>query len=126
MSGVSAHTRAFDAIVADLDSTAYVVTTAAGAERDGCLVGFTSLFGAETGDEVDKFKDVEWHSGPDGCPVLARSDCFAGTIIERVDTGDHVAFLLAPREGRCERSGTRPLGIQAIGDIRAGHPIPES
>ena len=166
---MSADTQAFDAIVADLDTPVYVVTTAAGGERDGCLVGFASqcsiepprfgvwlskenrtyraalsaatlvvhvlrqgdedlaqLFGAETGDEVDKFEDVEWHAGPDGCPVLGRCDWFAGSIIERVDTGDHVAFLLAPREGQCERSGRRQLGIQEIGDIPAGHPIPES
>jgi len=42
MSKVSSDAQAFDAIVADLESPAYVVTTAAGAERDGCLVGFAS------------------------------------------------------------------------------------
>jgi len=169
MTGVSAETEAFDAIVAELDSPTYVVTTAAGDERDGCLVGFASqcsiqpprfgvwlskenrtyrialsaatlvvhllrqgdqdlarLFGALTGDQVDKLKGVEWRPGPDGCPVLARCDWFAGSIVERVDTGDHVAFVLAPSGGVCERSGTRQLGMQEIGDIEAGHPIPES
>jgi hypothetical protein len=58
--------------------------------------------------------------------VLARCDWFAGSIIERVDTGDHVAFVLAPHDGRCERSGTRQLAMHEIGDIDAGHPIPES
>jgi flavin reductase (DIM6/NTAB) family NADH-FMN oxidoreductase RutF len=166
---VSSEAHAFEAIVADLDGPAYVVTTAAGRERDGCLVGFASqcsikpprfavwlskenrtyriaqsaatlvvhllrqgdqdlahLFGAETGDEVDKFEDVDWRPGPDGCPVLARCDWFAGTVTERVDTGDHVAFVLDPREGLCERSGTRQLGMHDIGDIEAGHPIPGS
>jgi flavin reductase (DIM6/NTAB) family NADH-FMN oxidoreductase RutF len=166
---VSAQTQAFDAIVADLDSPVYVVTTAAIGERDGCLVGFASqcsidppsfgvwlskenrtyrialsaptlvvhllrqgdqdlahLFGGETGDEVDKLADVEWRPGPDGCPVLARCDWFAGSITDRVDTGDHVAFLLDPHDGVCERSGTGQLGMQEIGDIEAGHPIPES
>ena len=169
MSRVSSGAQAFRAIVADLDGPAYVVTTAAGAERDGCLVGFGSqcsidpprfgiwlskenrtyrialsaatlvvhllrqgdqdlahLFGAETGDEVDKFKDIEWRPGPDDCPVLAGCDWFAGSIIDRIDTGDHVAFLLTPHEGVCERPGTRQLGMQEIGDIEAGHPIPES
>jgi flavin reductase (DIM6/NTAB) family NADH-FMN oxidoreductase RutF len=169
MSGVSAEAQAFDAIVADVNGPAYVVTTAAGAERDGCLVGFATqcsidpprfgvwlskenrtyrialsaatlvvhllrqgdhdlahLFGGETGDDVDKFEDVEWRPGRDGCPVLARCDWFAGSIIERVDTGDHVAFVLAPHGGECKRSGTRQLGMQEIGDIEAGHPIPES
>jgi len=166
---VSSEAQAFQAIVADSDGPAYVVTTARGSERDGCLVGFASqcsiepprfgvwlskenrtyrialsaatlvvhllrqgdqdlarLFGAQTGDEVDKFEDVEWRSGPDGCPVLARCDWFAGTITERIDTGDHVAFVLAPHEGVSERSGTRQLGMQEIGDIEAGHPVPGS
>ena len=161
--------RPFESIVAELDTPVYVVTTAVGAERDGCLVGFASqcsiepprfgvwlskenrtyraaltaqtlvvhvlrhgdedlaqLFGGETGDAVDKFEDVDWHAGPDGCPVLARCDWFAGSIIDRVDTGDHVAFLLAPHAGRYERSDIPHLGIQQIGDIEAGHPIPES
>ena len=165
---MSAGTQAFEAIVGDLNDPAYVVTTAAGTERDGCLVGFATQcsiepprfgvwlskanrtyrialsaptlvvhllrqgdedlahhFGALTGDEVDKLEDVDWHPGPDGCPVLARCDWFAGSIIERVDTGDHVAFVLDPHGGRCERSGTRQLGIQDLGDIDAGHPIPE-
>jgi flavin reductase (DIM6/NTAB) family NADH-FMN oxidoreductase RutF len=161
---VSEHAGAFQAIVGALNGPAYVVTTAAGAERDGCLVAFATqcsiepprfgvwlskpnrtyraalsaatlvvhvlrqgdedlarLFGAETGDDVDKFEAVEWSPGPDGCPVLARCDWFGGSILERVDTGDHVAFLLAPRGGRCERSGTPQLGIQDIGDVEAGH-----
>ena len=166
---MSAEAQPFDAFLADLDGPAYVVTTAVGAERDGCLVGFASqcsidpprfeaclskenrtyrialsaatlvvhllrqgdqdlahLFGAHTGDEIDKFEDIEWRPGPDGCPVLARCDWFAGSIIERVDTGDHVAFVLAPHDGQCDRSGTRQLGMHEIGDIEAGHPIPES
>jgi flavin reductase (DIM6/NTAB) family NADH-FMN oxidoreductase RutF len=169
MSKVSSDAQAFDAIVAALDCPAYVVTTAAGPERDGCLVGFAAqcsikpprfavwlskenrtyriaqsaatlvvhllrqgdhdlahLFGGETGDEVDKFEDVEWRPGPDGCPVLARCDWFAGSVIERVDTGDHVLFVLGPSGGVCERAGTRQLGLQRIGDIEAGHPIPEN
>lgn len=165
---MSGDTEAFDAIIAQLETPVFVVTTATATERDGCLVGFASqcsvkpprfgvwlskenrtyraalaaptlvvhvlrrgdedlarLFGAETGDEVDKFEGVEWFTGPDGCPVLARCDWFAGSIIEHVDTGDHVVFLLAPHAGRCKRSETRQLGIHEIGDVEAGHPIPE-
>jgi flavin reductase (DIM6/NTAB) family NADH-FMN oxidoreductase RutF len=83
------------------------------------------LFGGETGDEVDKLDDVEWRPGPDGSPVLARCDWFAGSILERVETGDHVLFVLSPTGGECKRSGTRQLGVQEIGDIEAGHPVPE-
>jgi flavin reductase (DIM6/NTAB) family NADH-FMN oxidoreductase RutF len=166
---VSSEAHAFEAVVADLDGPTYVVTTAAGAERDGCLVGFAlqcsiqpprfavwlskenrtyrialsaatlvvhllrqgdqdlaHLFGGETGDEVDKLEDVEWRPGPDGCPVLARCDWFAGSIIDRVDTGDHLLFVLTPTGGECKRSDTSPLGMREIGDIEAGHPVSES
>jgi flavin reductase (DIM6/NTAB) family NADH-FMN oxidoreductase RutF len=162
-------TQAFDAIVADIETPMYVVTTAAGAERGGCLVGFASQcsiepprfcvwlsklnhtyhlaqsaatlvvhllrhgdqdlarrFGGETGDEVDKFTDIAWHAGPGGCPVIPRCDWFAGTIVDRIETGDHVAFVLVPWGGECKRPGTRQLALAEIGDIRAGHPIPKS
>ena len=63
-------------------------------------------FGGETGDEVDKFAGIDWQPGPDGCPVIQRLDWFAGSIVDRVDTGDHVAFVLA-RVGRCVRPRAR-------------------
>jgi flavin reductase (DIM6/NTAB) family NADH-FMN oxidoreductase RutF len=80
-------------------------------------------FGGETGDDFDKFADVDWRPGPDDCPVIQRLDWFAGAIVDRVDTGDHVAFVVAPRGGRCVRSAG-PLPGAAIGDIEPGHPIP--
>jgi alkanesulfonate monooxygenase SsuD/methylene tetrahydromethanopterin reductase-like flavin-dependent oxidoreductase (luciferase family) len=154
---VSSEAHAFEAIVADLDGPAYVVTTAAGAERDGCLVGFAlqcsikpprfavwlskenrtyriaqsaatlvvhllrqgdqdlaHLFGGETGDEVDKFEDVEWHPGPNGSPVLARCDWFAGTITDRIDTGDHVAFDAPWTQVREAASAAADAGFAGI------------
>jgi flavin reductase (DIM6/NTAB) family NADH-FMN oxidoreductase RutF len=130
----------FDGLVGELDYPMFIVTTAAGGERSGCLIGFATqtsidpprflvclsvknrtyrvargadvlgvhlvpaeatelaeLFGGETGDEVDKFARVGWHDGPAGVPIL--DDCdnwFAGRVLERVDAGDHVAFLLEP------------------------------
>jgi flavin reductase (DIM6/NTAB) family NADH-FMN oxidoreductase RutF len=158
--------EAFEEIMASLDLPSYVVTTAAGGEQAGCLVGFTTRcsihptrfgvwlsklnhtyrvaqtastlvvhllrdgdgdlaerFGGETGDEVDKFAGIDWQPGPDGCPVIQRLDWFAGSIVDRVDTGDHVAFVLAPRVGRCVRPA-RPLAGAEVGDIEPGHPIP--
>ena len=160
-------TQAFEAIMGEVDTPAYVVTTAAGSERAGCLVCFATqcsidpprfgvwlsklnrtyrvaqagetlvvhllregdgdlarLFGGDTGDEVDKFTDIDWRLGPDGCPVIERLDWFAGSIVDRVDTGDHVAFVVAPREGECRPDAARPLLSSEIGDIEAGHPIP--
>lgn len=126
--------------VGEIDYPMYIVTVAAGGERSGCLVGFStqcsidpirflvclsdknhtfgiareadllavhlvpstaedlvSLFGSETGDEIDKFERCAWHEGPEGVPIL--DDCrnwFAGRILDRLDTGDHWAFLLEP------------------------------
>jgi flavin reductase (DIM6/NTAB) family NADH-FMN oxidoreductase RutF len=80
-------------------------------------------FGGDTGDEVDKFADLDWRPGPDGCPVVQRLDWFAGSIVDRVDTGDHVAFVLAPRGGRCVRSAGQLPGAE-VGGIAPGHPIP--
>ena len=57
------------------------------------------LFGSETGDDVDKFERCRWRPGPGGTPVL--EDCgnwFAGRILDRMDAGDHTAFLLEPFE----------------------------
>ena len=63
------------------------------------------LFGAQTGDEVDKFRQVAWTAGPGGVPVL--DDCgnwFAGRILDRVDVGDHWAFVLDPLRGADDRA----------------------
>jgi flavin reductase (DIM6/NTAB) family NADH-FMN oxidoreductase RutF len=160
-------TSPFEAIVAGVETPSYVVTTAAGGDRAGCLVAFatqcsidpprfgvwlsklnrtyrvaqkaTTLvvhllragdddlarrFGGETGDEVDKFADVGWRPGPFDCPVIERLDWFAGPVVDRVDTGDHVAFVIEPRDGRCEHTG-RPLPVSQVGAIEPGHPIPE-
>ena len=81
-------------------------------------------FGGKTGDEVDKFAGVDWSPGPDGCPVLDRLDWFAGSIIDRVDTGDHVLYLLAPWGGRCRRNDAQQLPEEKLDDIEAAHPIP--
>jgi flavin reductase (DIM6/NTAB) family NADH-FMN oxidoreductase RutF len=76
-------------------------------------------------DEVDKFTDIEWHPGPNECPVIQRLDWLAGSIVDRVDTGDHVAFVVATQGGRCGRSAANQLSGSEVGDIEAGHPIPE-
>jgi flavin reductase (DIM6/NTAB) family NADH-FMN oxidoreductase RutF len=127
----------------ELDYPMFIVTTAAGGERAGCLVGFATqcsidpirfiaclsdknrtfrvacgasvlvvhavpeeasglaeLFGSQTGDDVDKFERCAWTPGPDGAPIL--EDChnwFAGRILDRVDVGDHWAFVLEPLRG---------------------------
>jgi flavin reductase (DIM6/NTAB) family NADH-FMN oxidoreductase RutF len=81
------------------------------------------LFGAETGDEVDKFERCRWDLGPDGVtPVL--SECrrwFLGRIFDRADGGDHVSFLLDPVAASAEQAGEDQLGFQALKDVVPGH-----
>lgn len=81
-------------------------------------------FGGDTGDDVDKFADIVWHPGPDGCPVIDRLDWFAGSVVDRYDSGDHVGFLLSPCGGECRRPDAAQLPPSVVGEIDAGHPIP--
>ena len=135
-------TQVVHELVSELDYPMFIVTVAAGGQRAGCLVGFTTqcsidpprflvclsdknrtfrvardaavmvvhlvprhagelaeLFGARTGDEVDKFEHCAWSAGPEGTPVLGEcGNWFAGRILDRVEGGDHRVFLLEPFE----------------------------
>jgi flavin reductase (DIM6/NTAB) family NADH-FMN oxidoreductase RutF len=58
-------------------------------------VGMARLFGEKTGDEVDKFAEVDWRIGPTGAPLLADvSLALEGTILGHFSVGDHEAFLV--------------------------------
>jgi flavin reductase (DIM6/NTAB) family NADH-FMN oxidoreductase RutF len=79
------------------------------------------LFGGETGDDIDKFDRCDWRDGPGGVPIL--SDCarwFAGQVVERFPTEDHVGFLLVPVE---VETGAWPgqLQYQSVRSIDPGH-----
>ncbi len=85
-------------------------------------VELARLFGEETGDEVDKFSQCAWSPGPADVPVLDGVDWFAGRVLEQVDTGDHVGFLLDPIAGETH-GGTDPrLTFQRVRDFEPGHP----
>ena len=78
-------------------------------------------FGTLTGDEVDKFAGIAVHDGPGGAPVIDDVHrWFAGRVIEMLDSGDHVAFMLAPVDGQVGE-WTGQLGFQAVKDLDAGH-----
>ena len=78
------------------------------------------LFGGETGDETDKLARCAWREGPRGLPILAGCPSwFAGEVLERLDCGDHVAFLLEPFAAQA--GDVRPLPFAAAKDIEAGH-----
>ena len=82
--------------------------------------GLAELFGGETGDELDKFARTRWHEAH-GVPIL--DDCerwFAGTVLERIDLGDHMGFLLAPIEVE-KHAASEQLTYQQARDIDPGH-----
>jgi len=81
------------------------------------------LFGGETGDEVDKFARCEWHAGPRGLPILAGCPSwFAGEIVQRLDLGDHIGFLLDPFAARHDDETGENLYFQRAKHIEPGHP----
>jgi flavin reductase (DIM6/NTAB) family NADH-FMN oxidoreductase RutF len=87
------------------------------ADRD-----LAELFGAETGDEIDKFERCAWRKGPEGVPLLDRCPGWlVGSIESRVDLGDHEGLLLRPIDtGPGEDGGV--LMFSAVTDLDAGHP----
>src|SRR5204863_9077166 len=57
------------------------------------------LYAGETGDDVEKLARCRWMAGPGGAPVLAElENWLAGRVLERIEFGDHVGFLLEPIE----------------------------
>ena len=79
-----------------------------------------ALFGGETGDEVDKFARCSWHEGPEGVPVLDDvAGWFVGRVLERLDTGDHLGFLLEPVAAAV--SDVPGLTFQQLKDLAPGH-----
>ena len=78
------------------------------------------LFGGETGDAVDKFSRCSWHEGPEGVPVLDDvAGWFVGRVSERLDTGDHLGFLLEPVAA--EVFDVPNLTFQDVKDVDPGH-----
>jgi flavin reductase (DIM6/NTAB) family NADH-FMN oxidoreductase RutF len=79
-------------------------------------------FGTRTGDRTDKLAGETWHTGPEGVPILDEiARWFVGRVLERVDCGDHVAFLLDPVAANAAPHDLRQLGFQAVKDLDAGH-----
>jgi flavin reductase (DIM6/NTAB) family NADH-FMN oxidoreductase RutF len=83
--------------------------------------GLAQLFGAETGDEIDKFSRCRWHPGPRGVPII--DECgrwFVGRIVERQTLGDHVAFVLEP-VAASDDGGSDHLTFSEVMHLEPGH-----
>ena len=80
-----------------------------------------AVFGATTGDDVDKFTLVDWTPGPGQAPVLdACPNWFAATVVHQIDVGDHVGFLLEPVAAGAHDEASH-LSYQDVKDLRPGH-----
>ncbi len=56
------------------------------------------------------------HADPDGGPTW-----FRGRIVERIDLGDHVGFVLHP-ESWHDGGAITQLTVRELGEIVPGHP----
>jgi flavin reductase (DIM6/NTAB) family NADH-FMN oxidoreductase RutF len=80
-----------------------------------------TLFGENTGDELDKFRECAWTPGPEGTPILDECrNWFAGRILERLPAGDHHAFLLDPFDGASD-SGQEQFAFHRAKRMEPGH-----
>ncbi|MGW1738576.1 flavin reductase family protein [Nocardia sp. NPDC001965] len=85
--------------------------------------GLAELFGAETGDEIDKFDRCRWRSGPHGVPVLLDAVAwFCGRIVTRYDFGDHIGVVLAPETGEVQADAPAVLRLGHVATMTPGHP----
>lgn len=80
------------------------------------------LFGGRTGDVVDKFSRCAWQPGPAGVPILQECpNWFVGRVLDRLDFGDHVGFLLEPVAA--QRAGDPPYyPVDRAKRLEPGHP----
>ncbi len=79
------------------------------------------LFGGETGDEVDKFAELDWRAAAAGPPLIERCpNRFVGRVLDRRAVGDHVSFLLEPIEAE-RRQEVRPFPFHRAKRIDSGH-----
>ena len=55
-------------------------------------------------------------------PTLTTCDWFAGRILDRVDLGDHVGFVLEITGGNATRADEPWLDFVQVRDLDAGNP----
>ncbi|MEV6335637.1 flavin reductase family protein [Nocardia vinacea] len=85
-------------------------------------LALAQLFGAETGDDVDKFSRCRWRGGPNGVPVLADAVAwFSGPILARNDFGDHVGLVLAPEAGYAPGRTVDAMRSSSVAGLEPGH-----
>jgi flavin reductase (DIM6/NTAB) family NADH-FMN oxidoreductase RutF len=101
--------------------------TAAGSRALGVhLLGadqrqLAELFGAHTGDEIDKFARCRWEPGPLGVPILSDAQRWlVARILRQLDLGDHHGFVLDPYR-TSPRVDAPVLTYRDVLDLSPGH-----
>jgi flavin reductase (DIM6/NTAB) family NADH-FMN oxidoreductase RutF len=93
-------------------------------EGDGSLA---RRFGAETGDEVDKFAGLSWTPGPGDVPLLDA--CPRRFVIRRTvvvdEGGDHACFSGEVETTTATGAPFRPLRLSQVVDLVPGHDAAE-
>ena len=71
---------------------------------------------------MDKFTRCAWQPGPGGLPILQECrDWFVGRVLDRLDLGDHVGYLLEPVAAHRGTEETY-LSFQQAMSIEPGQP----
>jgi flavin reductase (DIM6/NTAB) family NADH-FMN oxidoreductase RutF len=88
-------------------------------------LALASLFGEETGDEIDKLSDVAWREGLAGAPILEECSAWLeGVVLERFPLGDHVGYLLEIVDVGSDLDHDTMLKSEVMG-FEPGHPAEE-
>ncbi|MDI9913749.1 flavin reductase family protein [Rhodococcus sp. IEGM 1379] len=81
-----------------------------------------TLFGESTGDDIDKFAHCTWLRGPHELPILEYAAAwFSGRIIDKIDMGDHVAFILEPETGSAPEELDDVITYSDVRGLEPGH-----
>lgn len=81
-----------------------------------------ALFGGESGDSVDKFAGVRWREDGDAVVLEDAAAWLVGTVRDRLDSGDHVCFVVEPERWGGRDTDAPLLRLRDALDIEPGHP----
>lgn len=80
------------------------------------------LFGSQTGDQVNKFEQCAWRSGPESMPILDDAAAwFVGKTLDRIDLGDHIGYLLEPVAAYAPDDVDDLVSFSDVADLEPGH-----
>jgi flavin reductase (DIM6/NTAB) family NADH-FMN oxidoreductase RutF len=85
-------------------------------------IELAELFGAETGDDIDKFERTPYTPAAGGVPVIDA--CAHWLVVQKValldEGGDHVCISTQPVAGHAD-GGYEPLRLSSVRHLQPGH-----